>query len=67
MFRLMQRLGSIEEKEMFNTFNMGIGLVLSVGKQDAEGILGTLEELGEKAYIIGCVAGGEGGMEFCGR
>jgi len=67
VFRLMQRLGSIEEKEMFNTFNMGIGLVLAVGKQDAEAILGTLEELGEKAYIIGSVAKGEGGIEFCGR
>jgi phosphoribosylformylglycinamidine cyclo-ligase len=67
VFKLMQKLGNIEEKEMFNTFNMGIGLVLAVRKEDAEKILCTLQDLGEKAYIIGSVAKGEGGIEFCGR
>lgn len=67
VFKLMQKLGNIEEKEMFNTFNMGIGLVLAVGSEAAEDILQTLKELGEKAYIIGSVAKGEGGIEFCGR
>ena len=52
---------------MFNTFNMGIGLVLTAGQQDSEEILKTLGELGEKAYVIGSVIKGEGGVEFCGR
>jgi len=67
VFELMQRLGNIEEKEMYNTFNMGIGLVLIVKKKDAEGILSTLRDLGEKAYVIGSVIKGEGGIEFCGK
>lgn len=67
VFKLMQKLGNIEEKEMFNTFNMGIGLVLAVKKEDASDIICTLRDLGEKAYIIGSVAKGEGGIEFCGR
>ncbi len=67
VFKLMQKLGNIEEKEMFNTFNMGIGLVLAVRKEDAKDILSTLGDWGEKAYIIGSVAKGEGGIEFCGR
>lgn len=67
VFALMQKLGNIEEKEMFNTFNMGIGMVLAVRKEDADEILRTLRDLSEKAYIIGSVAKGEGGIEFCGR
>jgi phosphoribosylformylglycinamidine cyclo-ligase len=67
VFGLMQKLGNIEEKEMYNTFNMGIGLVLAVNSTDTENILSTLGELGEKAYIIGSVTRGEGGIEFCGR
>ncbi len=67
VFKLMQKLGNIEEKEMFNTFNMGIGLVLAVENESAQDILETLKSLGEKAYIIGSVAKGEGGIEFCRR
>lgn len=67
VFKLMQRLGNIEEKEMLNTFNMGIGLVLAVNSGDVPDILKTLRELGEKAYVIGSVAKGEGGIGFCGR
>ena len=67
VFKLMQKLGNIEEKEMFNTFNMGIGLVLAVPEAEAQGVLHTLESLGEKAWVIGSVACGEGGIEFCGR
>ena len=67
VFKLMQKLGNIDEMEMYNTFNMGIGLVLAVKNEDAEGILDTLRNLGEKAYIIGSVGKGEGGIGFCGR
>ncbi|HWQ30813.1 MAG TPA: phosphoribosylformylglycinamidine cyclo-ligase [Negativicutes bacterium] len=67
VFKLMQKLGNIEEKEMLNTFNMGVGLVLAVSSDDVPGILKTLTELGEKAYVIGSVVKGEGGIGFCGR
>lgn len=65
IFKLMQKLGNIEEKEMFNTFNMGIGLVLIVKSGDASDVLNTLNSMGEKAYLIGSVSRGEGGIELC--
>lgn len=67
IFKLMQRLGNIEEKEMFNTFNMGIGLVLAVDQSDAAMTMKVLEELGEKAYEIGVVTKGEGEISFCAK
>lgn len=65
VFRLMQRLGDIEEREMYNTFNMGIGMVLVVSNADADAVLKTLAGMGEKACILGTVAKGEGGIELC--
>lgn len=65
IFNLMKDLGNIEDKAIYNTFNMGIGLVLIVDNGMADGILKTLESMGEKAYIIGDVVPGEGGIELC--
>ncbi len=62
IFRLMQRLGNIEEKEMYNTFNMGIGLVLVVGKKDADAVMEELKMTGEKPVLLGTIAKGEGGI-----
>ena len=51
----------VDRDHMYNTFNMGIGFVMAVDKNDAAPIIKALEEMGEKAYEIGCVtAGGEG-------
>lgn len=65
IFKLMQRLGNIEQMEMFNTFNMGIGLVLVVNSKDADKVVSALENMKEKAYVIGTVVKGEGGIELC--
>lgn len=65
IFNLMKDLGNIEDKAIYNTFNMGIGLVLIVDNSMADGILKTLESMGEKAYIIGDIVPGEGGIELC--
>jgi phosphoribosylformylglycinamidine cyclo-ligase len=65
IFKLMQRLGNIEQREMFNTFNMGIGLVLVVDSSDADKVMSALAAMQEKAYIIGKVEKGEGGIELC--
>lgn len=60
VFKYMMELG-VDEKTMYNTFNMGIGFVLCVKSKDADEIIKALESLGEKAYKIGCVeAKGEG-------
>jgi phosphoribosylformylglycinamidine cyclo-ligase len=65
VFSLMQEMGEVPELEMYNTFNMGIGMVLAVSKDIAAQVLEEAQKLGEKAYIIGEVAKGEESIEIC--
>ncbi|TCO74794.1 phosphoribosylformylglycinamidine cyclo-ligase [Marinisporobacter balticus] len=60
IFKLMQKLGNIKTEEMFATFNMGIGMILVVSKEESEKIMKYLESLDEEAYIIGKVAKNHG-------
>jgi len=53
VFKLIQEIGEISEKEMYRTFNMGIGLVLVVASNQAEEIIKTANDNGEKAFLIG--------------
>lgn len=60
VFGLMQKLGNVEEREMFRTFNMGIGMVVICSDADKEGIKSHLEGLGEECREIGKVTRGNG-------
>ena len=62
VFGLMARLGEVEEKIMYNTFNMGIGLVIAVDKGQAEAAAAAAEAAGEKAFVIGEITSGEKGI-----
>ncbi len=53
VFDLLMKLGRVEEADMYNTFNMGIGMVMAVAPDSADAALSYLSERGEKAYIIG--------------
>lgn len=53
IFKLIQKTGNIEERDMYNTFNMGIGMAVIVKKEEAQKAIKILEEQGEKAYEIG--------------
>ena len=64
IFRLIQEIGNIKESEMYRTFNMGIGFVLVVPKEQATAIISRLAELGEKAYLIGEVRKGSGEVQI---
>jgi phosphoribosylformylglycinamidine cyclo-ligase len=65
LFGLLQKLGGIPERDMFNTFNMGVGMVLTVAEKDAEEALAILHAAGEpEAYRLGVIAAGEG-VELC--
>ncbi len=58
VFDLIARTGNIPERDMYNTFNMGAGLVLAVAAEDADRAAAAISAAGEKAYIIGeCVSG----------
>jgi len=66
IFKLMQAQGNISNKDMFTTFNMGIGMVLVVKEQDADAALQYLRTAGEEAYVIGRVTEGERIVTFTG-
>jgi phosphoribosylformylglycinamidine cyclo-ligase len=65
IFSIIQN-GNIPERDMYNTFNMGIGLVLAVGKADADIAVAALKNAGETASVIGEVVTGERGIDICG-
>jgi len=65
IFNLLQEAGSITDESIYNTFNMGIGMVLAVEHGIAVDVLKYLESLGEKAYAIGEIVKGEAGVELC--
>lgn len=66
IFGLMQNKGNVSNRDMFTTFNMGIGLVLVVSAADGERALELLKASGEEAYIIGKVTEGERKVTFTG-
>ena len=53
IFKLLQQRGGIDERDMFNTFNMGVGMSIVVSAEDVEKALSILTEQGEDAYVIG--------------
>ncbi len=60
VFKYMQKKASIDNEKIYNTFNMGIGMVAAVSKKDAKDVCKFLNDIGEKAYIIGKTVKGEG-------
>jgi phosphoribosylformylglycinamidine cyclo-ligase len=62
IFKIIQRLGKIDLKEMYRTFNMGIGFVMVVERDEVENLLRKLNELGQNAWIIGDIVPGEKGV-----
>ena len=64
VFDMMQEKSGIAERDMYNTFNMGIGMIVAVDKEKAEKALDCLNAEGETAYIIGELKAGEKGVEI---
>ena len=64
IFQLIARLGNVEKKEMFRTFNMGVGFVLAVQSEKVDRVLEILREQGESGRRIGQVLAGERGVEL---
>lgn len=65
LFTLMQESGNIAEEAMYNTFNMGIGMIAVVSSEEADEAIKALNSVGEKAYKIGHIATGEKGINLC--
>ena len=64
IFPFLEKYGKVNHREMFNVFNMGIGMVLMVDPKDADRTVKMFNELGEKAYVIGNVTDKEGVVDI---
>ena len=65
IFKMLSVDGDIEEQMMYNTFNMGIGMVLAVDPADVDKTMEALREAGEESYVIGSIEAGEKGVTLC--
>ncbi|MEZ3488165.1 MAG: phosphoribosylformylglycinamidine cyclo-ligase [Lachnospiraceae bacterium] len=65
IFRLLSGKGNIAEEMMYNTFNMGLGMVIAVDPSDAEPAMEAIRQAGEQPYVVGHVEAGEKGVTLC--
>ncbi len=65
IFRLLAGYGNIEEKIMYNTYNMGIGMIVAVDPADADRTMEAMRAAGETPYVIGSIEEGEKGVTLC--
>ncbi|HEX2985846.1 MAG TPA: phosphoribosylformylglycinamidine cyclo-ligase [Caproiciproducens sp.] len=65
IFSLLQHQGNIPERDMYNTFNMGIGMCIVVSKEQANQAVSELNSMGEHAFVIGSIVAGEEGVVLC--
>ena len=65
IFGLLQKTGNIEEQMMYNTYNMGIGMMLAIDPADVDKTLEALKATGDAAYVVGQVEAGEKGVTLC--
>jgi len=65
IFKLLAEKGDIEETMMYNTYNMGLGMVLAVNPADVEKTMEAIQAAGDKAYVVGRIEEGEKGVTLC--
>lgn len=65
LFDLIQKNGNIEEHMMYNTFNMGLGMVIAVNPKDVETTMKAIEEAGDKCYVVGNIVEGDKDVDLC--
>ena len=65
IFKLLAEKGDITEQMMYNTYNMGLGMIVAVNKEDVEKTMKAIEAAGDKPYIVGHIEAGEKGVTLC--
>jgi phosphoribosylformylglycinamidine cyclo-ligase len=65
IFKLMQKKGNIEEQMMYNTYNMGIGMMVVVDKADVDKTIKAIKAAGETSFVIGEIEAGQKGVTLC--
>lgn len=65
IFRMLAREGEIAEEMMYNTYNMGLGMIVAVDQEDVEKTVAAIKAAGEDAYVVGHIEAGEKGVALC--
>ena len=65
IFKLLAEKGKIEEKMMYNTFNMGLGMVVAVDEADVDKTMASIKAAGDQPYVVGTIENGEKGVTLC--
>lgn len=65
IFDLIAKNGNIEEKMMYNTFNMGLGMVIALDPQDVDTAMKAIEEAADQCYVVGQIIAGDKGVDLC--
>ena len=65
IFKLMQKTGDIEEQMMYNTYNMGIGMIVAVDPADVDKTMEAMRAAGDTPYVVGKITEGEKGVTLC--
>ena len=65
IFKLLAKTGVIDEKMMYNTYNMGLGMVLAVDPADVDKTMEAIKAAGDTPYVVGKITDGEKGVTLC--
>ena len=65
VFKLLAEKGRIEEQMMYNTYNMGLGMIVAVNPADVEKTMEAMKAAGEAPYVVGSIEKGEKGVSLC--
>lgn len=65
IFRLLAEKGDIAEQMMYNTYNMGLGMIVAVDLADADKTMEAIKATGDEPYVVGRIEAGEKGVTLC--
>ena len=65
IFTMMAREGHVEEQMMYNTYNMGLGMIVAVDPADVDKAMEAMKSAGDKPYVVGKIVDGEKGVDLC--
>ena len=65
IFKMLANDGNVVEEAMFNTYNMGVGMLTAVAKEDVDKTVEAIKAAGETPYIMGEIVSGEKGITLC--
>ena len=65
IFKLMAKTGNIDEQMMYNTYNMGLGMIVAVDAADVDKTMEAIKAAGETPYVVGKIKEGEKGVTLC--